>query len=254
MSNQIFEQSIKEYKKENFSLLEEYISSISKVDSYQWYYLLDLMQEQKVMNMPSGDFYITGTLTIFLEGLKKANKKDGILSFGKKVSMNFLAEEHDKFSEFLDLYVKKTMDECSYTLSYVFLGLNTGRTDKLWESFFNNFLDSLELDNFQDNEILNITKNINKVFDMDKSQHIKIMKAIEFESYPSENVLEEFLNYVNNFEKVILPRFDINNLGKNEDHEIKCKQFANILQKVNLENELIASKANENTLRIKNKI
>ncbi len=247
-----FTKAITAYKAGNSNPLEEIIHCAKEIDSSEWYYLGELIQEQKAFNIPIGDYYMIGTLGIFQEALSKIDPKSGRISFDKKTSINLLAEDPGEFSGFLSNYVDKAVRQHDYDLCSTLLGLNTGKPEKIWESFFNNFLDSFELDDFEDKGVKNIAVNVNHVIDIEKSQHKKIMKAIEFDVYPEGNIFEQMLNYVIDFDKYLLPKNNLNRMGRNEEYMIKCKKIANILQKVELENEL-AHKDNNGHMNI-NKI
>jgi hypothetical protein len=238
MDYKTFTKAITAYKAGNFTPLQEIIYSVDKIDLTEWYNLSDLMLEQRAFNMPVGDYYIEGTLNIFHEALLKADRKEGKLSFDKKVAIGLLAEEAGDFSNFLNLYIKNAVGKHDYTLSSTFIGINTGQPGKLWNDFFYIFLEAFDTDDFNDQAIHNIATNVNKIFDLDKKQHKSIMKAIEFPHYPQGNVLEQMLDYVINFDKYPTPKQSLNLKGKNQENTMKCKKIANILQKVELEKEL----------------
>lgn len=256
MNDQQFALAIKEYKDGNPDLLKEFVSSVKKIDPYQWYSLLDLMQEQKKFNMRIGDSYITGSLEIFTEALLKANKKNGSLAIEKRISFNMLAEDPLLFNEFVDVYKKKAMDSNSYTLTSTFLSLNTGFSYKFWESVYGNLIDDFDSEKYSDKEAYNIIKNINKIFDLDKSQHFQIIKTLEMDTYPTGQVMQKIFDYSINEDLSASKNKMLHNeeyLSEYPDRLLEIKRLATIVKKFTLEEEL-KNNSQENSSKPKNKI
>jgi hypothetical protein len=239
MDEKNFNKAINAYKVGNFAPLKEFISNVEELDGSQWYFISDLMLEERVFNMPMGSNYIYGTLPIFIEALEKTSKENGKLDLSKKFGAMVLAEEPENFNKFMDLYNSKVITKTSYTLSSTLLSINTGKIDNFWENFFLNYLDSFLLEEFDDQQVYNITTNTNKIFDLDKSQHKCIARAIESDShYPFGKVMQQMLTYVIEFDKFTIPRAKLNRLGRNEHTLLMCKKIATIIEKVELEIEL----------------
>lgn len=254
MDEKIFNRAISAYKVGNSEPLKEIISNQKEISGDEWSTILGLMLEERVFNMPMGSHYISGTLPIFKEALEKADYKNENcrVNFNKKFGASVLAEEPKVFNEFMNAYVSKGL--LSTSLSSSLLSIHPEKKEFLWESFFNNYLDSFSLDEFTDKQVHNIAANTNKIFDLDKSQHKNIARAIEFDSsYPDGDVLQQMLTYVIDFDKFAIPRTNLKRFGRNEDRLAMCKKFAKILEKVELGIELENSKvqnANKTKLKI----
>lgn len=243
MDNKIFNRAINAYKVGNAEPLNELIPTMKELDGYEWYSVFELMQEERVFNMPMGSHYISETLPIFIQALEKANKEHGRLDSNKKFGMAVLAEEPEIFNQFINLYVYKAITKTSYTLSSSLLSIDSGKKEGFWEGFFLNYLESFTLEEFSDKQVHNIATNTNKIFDLDKSQHKNIAKYIECDTnYPTGKVVQNILDYVINFDKISVPQSKINRMGRTEDKIEMCKKFFNILEKVDLEIELEESK------------
>lgn len=251
MDEKIFNRAVNAYKVGNTEPLKEFISNAEEIRGSNWSSIFNLMQEEIVFNMPMGSAYIPGTLSIFKEALEKADYKTGALNAENKFGTSVLAEDPEVFNEFINLYVSKVLLPTS--LSSSLLAIEPEKKEIFWQSFFNNYLESLSLSDFTDKEVYNIAANTNKIFDLDKSQHKYIARAIEFDSnYPIGEVLQQALTYVIDFDNFPPPKTNIKKFGRNEDTLIKCKKFANILEKVNLEIELETSKTKaENKAKLK---
>lgn len=241
MDEKIFNRAVNAYKVGNIEPLKEFVSNAEEIRGSDWSSIFNLMQEEIVFNMPMGSLYIRGTLPIFTEALEKADYKTGALNADNKFGLSVLAEDQDVFNEFINLYVSKVLLPTS--LSSSLLSIDPEKKEVFWSSFFNNYLESLSLSEFTDKEVYNVAANTNKIFDLDKSQHKNIGRAIEFDShYPEGEVFEQVLAYVNEFDRFAMPRTNLKKFGRNDDSLIKCKKIANILEKVSLEMELEASK------------
>jgi hypothetical protein len=229
MNDKIFNRAINAYKVGNIEPLKEFVSNAEEIRGSDWSYIFNLMQEEIVFNMPMGSLYIRGTLPIFTEALEKADYKTGALNAENKFGLSVLAEQPEVFNEFINLYASKVLLPTS--LSSSLLAIHPDKKEIFWSSFFNNYLESLSLSDFTDKEVYNIAANTNKIFDLDKTQHKYIARAIEFDSnYPIGEVLQQALTYVIDFDNFAPPRTNIKKFGRNEDTLIKCKKFANVLE------------------------
>ncbi len=250
-----FIEKIDYYKKKDISKLKNLDVAEKSIGDFHWDICSEIITEQRVMNMDVGSYYIKGTIDIFIKILNGAEDKSLVLS-NKKLSLDLLSENSEKFKVFLDLLEKKTVlskysGDNKKTLTETLLDWDMSSKARFWDGFHFKMIDDLIS---VGEDILNYINNINHVLYLESESFKKtISMYVEYSNFDfTNNFMKDVLDYTYCYDKYIIPTIKLEKHGRDEVCVEKIKEVSVLIKKLELEASLTEKIKSKD--KIKNKI